>query len=112
MIGSSLEIATSTIVNNVAETGEVISECNSDISVSDELFINTTVTKRATTSQPTEPSVTTSVFFELNSKVYPNNSIIPLSEVGEYESALLCKTDLVICCGTPSNQYGVLLSQW
>ena len=46
------------------------------------------------------------MYFELNGKVYPNNSVIPLSEVGENENALLCKTDLVTCCGTPPNQFG------
>ena len=125
MLGSSLEIATSTIINNTAETGEVISECNSDISVSDRLFsttdpiylvctlysgnINeidievttptTTVTEvdtattvtdiTTTTNRPTaetatvmkattiQPTEYTSVYFELNGKAYPNNSIIP-----------------------------------
>ena len=33
----------------------------------------TTVTMIALNSQPTEPSVSTSVYFELNGKVYPNN---------------------------------------
>ena len=41
MLGSSLEIETSTIFNNTAETGEIISECNSNISVSDQLFSTT-----------------------------------------------------------------------
>ena len=39
--GSSLEITTSNIFNNTAETGEVISACNSDISVSDQLITAT-----------------------------------------------------------------------
>ena len=141
--GSSLEITTSNIFDNTAETGEVISACSSDISVSDQFTIATdpvysvcthfsgniddtdleptttatastqvdtttiadisTTTSRAiatsetttTTSQPTEPSITASVYFELNGKVYHNNSIILLLEVGENENALLCKTDLV-----------------
>ena len=150
--GSSLEITAINIFNNTAETGEVISACSSDISVSDQLITatdpihsvctfysgnineidfevtttNTTealfdttttadmvtetkaVTMRATTSQPTKPSITTSdsVYFELNGKVYSNNSVIPLSEVDENENALLCKTDLVTCCGTPPNRFG------
>ena len=39
--GSSLEITTSNIFNNTAETGEVISTCSSDISVSDQFTIAT-----------------------------------------------------------------------
>ena len=154
--GSSLEITTSNIFNNTAETGEVISACNSDISVSDQLTNATdpvysvctlisgnigdtdlepttaattdtrvdtttiadisTTTNRAmatsetsvttTTSQPTEPNITASVYFELNGKVYLNNSVIFLSEVGENENALLCKTDLVTCCGTQPYRFG------
>ena len=154
IFGSSLEITTSNIFNNTAETGEVISAYCSDISVSDQFIISTDpiysvctlystgnvnetdpdvttttapealvdtttttttsrpspettmVTMRATTSLPTEPSMTTSVYFELNGKVYPNNSVISLSEVGENENALLCKTDLVTCCGTLPNRFG------
>ena len=153
--GSSLEITTSNIFNNTAETGEVISACSSDISVSDQLtiatdpvysvctlisgniddtdlepttaastdtqvdtttitYISTTTNYRAmatsettvTTSQPTEPNITASVYFELNGKVYLNYSIISLLEVGENENALLCKTDLVTCCVTQSNRFG------
>ena len=152
--GSSLEITASNIFNNTAETGEVISACSSDISVSDQFTIATdpvysvctlvsgniddtdlepttaattdtrvdtttiadisTTTKRAmatsettvTTSQPTKPNVTASVYFELNGKVYLNNSVISLSEVGENENALLCKTDLVTCCGTQPYRFG------
>ena len=139
VIGSSLEITTSVIFNNTAETGEVINECNSGISVSDQLYsttdpiysvctlisgyindtsdllmhatteadtVDTETAPVATTIQSTEPSVTMYVYFELNGKVYLNNSVIPLSEVGENENALLCKTDLVTCCGTPPNRFG------
>jgi hypothetical protein len=136
--GSSLEITTSNIFNNTAETGKVISACSSDIAVSDqftigtdpvhsvctlfsgnvndidlieatttEALIDTTTTKVTlnvtTTSQPIE---TPSVYFELNGKAYPNNSVISLLEVGENQNALLCKTDLVTCCGTPPNRFG------
>ena len=66
----------------------------------------TTVTSRSTTAVlPTEPS-NTSVYFELNGEVYLNNSVVPLLEVGEDDSALLCKTDLTDCCGTPPNRFG------
>jgi predicted outer membrane repeat protein len=170
VLGSSLEITTSNIFNNTADTGDVISACSSDISVSDQFTIGTdpvhsvctlfsgnvndidlieattteaqieyttttkatlnvtttsqpididlieattteaqidTTTTRATTetttSQPTQPA---SVYFELNGKAYPNNSVISLLEVGENQNALLCKTDLVSCCGTPPNRFG------
>ena len=135
--GSLLEITTSNIFNNTAETGEVISACSSDISVSDQFNIakdpvysvctlisgniddtdlepTTTATTdtpvdttdTVTTSQPTEPNATASVYFELNGKVYLNNSVIFLLEVGENENALLCKTDLVTCCGTQPYRFG------
>ena len=45
------------------------------------------------------------VYFEINGKVYLNNSAIPLVEVGEGESALYCKTDKELCCGTPPNVF-------
>lgn len=152
VLGSSLEIATSNILNNTAEVGEVISECNSDISVSDQLFSSTdpvyavctlysgnsndpadlevtatsepsvyttttdnpaatnrhtpeTITMRATTSLTTEPSIMASVHFELNGKVYLNNSAVSLFEVGENENALVCKTDLMPCCESPPKFY-------
>ena len=148
VLGSSLEITSTNVFNNTAETGEVIRACNSDISVSDHLFRTTdpiysvctlfsgdvnatevtttsealadtttssdtptntnrpipeTTTMSATISLPTEPSTMPSVYFELNGKVYLNNIVISLSEVGENENALLCKTDLVTCCATLPN---------
>ena len=154
ILGSSLEITKTNIVNNTAESGEVISACNSDITVSDKLLTFTdptysvctlfngdinetdsiyevtttdtpftttttdvpdttsglmpnTTPMSATTSLPTEPSIISGpVYFELNGKVYPNNSVISLSEVGENEHALLCKTDLTTCCATPPNRSG------
>ena len=155
LLGSSLEITTSNILNNTAEAGEVVSACNSNISVSDQLSTSTdpiysvctliggnvnendldviTTTKALldttmttgippTTSRPTPAETTTmgptislptelasiisSVYFELNGIAYPNNSVISLSEVGENEHALLCKTDLVPCCGTLPNRFG------
>ena len=118
----------SSIVNNTAETGDIISAGSSDISVSDQLDTTTdpdnpmctlyrgnineidvkvitttttearilvdtttaidipgttsrstpdhemtTITMKPIASQPTKPSVTTSVYFELNGKVYPKN---------------------------------------
>ena len=46
------------------------------------------------------------VYFELNGVMYMNNSAAPLSEVGEREKALLCKTNKEDCCGTPPNRFG------
>ena len=48
------------------------------------------------------------VYFVLNGVMYTNNinSAVPLSEVGEGENALLCKTDKEDCCGTPPNRFG------
>ena len=46
------------------------------------------------------------VYFELNRVVYMNNSAVSLSEVGEGENALLCKTNKEECCETRPNQFG------
>ena len=50
--------------------------------------------------------VTVGVYFELNSKVYLNNSIVSITEIGEGENALVCKTDLEACCKTIPNRFG------
>ena len=39
-------------------------------------------------------------------QIYLNNSEIPLRVIGEGENALICKTDLVNCCGTQPNRFG------
>ena len=46
------------------------------------------------------------VYFELNGNLYLNNSAVALSEIGEGEKALLCKTDKKDCCGTVPNRFG------
>ena len=46
------------------------------------------------------------VYFENNGKVYTNNSIISLYDIGEGEHALLCRTNRMNCCGTPPNRVG------
>ena len=46
------------------------------------------------------------VHFELNGKVYANNSFVNIIDIGESEEALLCKTDKVDCCGTVPNRFG------
>ena len=157
VLGSSLEIATTNTFNNTAEKGEIISACNSDILVSDQLFMatdpvysvctlfngsindtydfeatttttetlvdttttidiptttsgpspaTTTTSTSATAGRATEPNIMPSVYFQLNDKVYPNNSVISLSDVGENEQALMCRTDLLTCCATPPNRFG------
>lgn len=46
------------------------------------------------------------VYFELNSKIYMNNSAVRLTDIGEAGSALICKTDKEDCCKTRPNRYG------
>ena len=46
------------------------------------------------------------VYFELNGKVYTNNSVINIFSIGEDDSALLCKTDKQDCCGTVPDRFG------
>ena len=49
---------------------------------------------------------TVGVHFLHGGQVYSNNSEIALCLIGEGESALICKTDLINCCGTRPNRYG------
>ena len=51
-------------------------------------------------------SIFLDVYFEINGKVYLNNSAIPLIETGEDTSALYCKTNKEECCGTVPNRFG------
>ena len=46
------------------------------------------------------------VYFELNGNLYLNNSTVVLSEIGEGEKALLCKTGKKDCCGAVPNRFG------
>ena len=46
------------------------------------------------------------MYFELNGKVYLNNSAISVLEIGEGDEALYCKTDKEDCCGTALNRFG------
>ena len=46
------------------------------------------------------------IHFELDGKIYLNNSALPLSEVGEGENALYCKTNKEDCCATRPNRFG------
>ena len=45
------------------------------------------------------------MYFELEGRKYFNNSEISISDVGEGECALLCKTDKEDCCATVPNRY-------
>ena len=38
--------------------------------------------------------------------ILTNNSAVSLNDIGEGERALLCKTNLLDCCGTLSNRFG------
>ena len=38
------------------------------------------------------------VWFSLNGTRYQNNSIMTLEDIGEMDTALLCKTNLTACC--------------
>ena len=42
----------------------------------------------------------------LKGVILANNSVVDLDDIGEDEDALLCKTDLVNCCGTHPDQFG------
>jgi hypothetical protein len=48
----------------------------------------------------------TGVYFELNDIIYPNNSTVPLLNIGTDGSALHCHTNKEGCCGTPGMRYG------
>ena len=108
ILGSSLEITETDISNNTADVGAVVSACNSDVTVSEQLLTSTDPVNSVCTlfDGDVTSDIAASVYFELNGKAYPNNSIIPLLEVGEDDNALLCKTDLTACCATPPNRLG------
>ena len=46
------------------------------------------------------------VYFELNGKIFTNNSVVDINDIGEGDEALLCKTDKPNCCGTLPNRFG------
>ena len=49
---------------------------------------------------------TADVFFELRGEIYPNNSAITITDIGERGMALFCKTNREGCCRTPPNRAG------
>ena len=48
----------------------------------------------------------TDIHFELNGMILTNNSAVNLNDIGEGDRALLCKTNLLNCCGTLPNRFG------
>ena len=46
------------------------------------------------------------IYFEINGKVYLNNSALSLTDIGEGTSALYCRTDMEECCATEPNRFG------
>ena len=52
---------------------------------------------------------TDDVRFSLNGTTYQNNSIVTLEDIGEDDTALLCKTNLTTCCRHP---YGSVFGSW
>ena len=46
------------------------------------------------------------VYFELQGKIYANNSVVSIYDIGEEEDALLCKTDKEKCCKDFPNRFG------
>lgn len=46
------------------------------------------------------------MYFEMKGKIYFNNSALSMSEIGEGDKALYCKTDKEECCGASPNRYG------
>ena len=41
------------------------------------------------------------VWFSLNGTTYQNNSCVTLEDIGENDTALLCRTNLTACCRSP-----------
>ena len=41
------------------------------------------------------------VWFSLNDTTYQNNSLVSLDDIGENDTALLCKTNFTACCWQP-----------
>ena len=46
------------------------------------------------------------VYFELNGKMFTNNSVISIDTIGQDDEALLCKTDKEECCIKKSDRVG------
>ena len=46
------------------------------------------------------------VYFVLGGQTFTNNSIVSIANIGEGMDALLCRTNLINCCGTLPNRFG------
>ena len=46
------------------------------------------------------------VHFVLHGSILANNSEVSLGDIGEESNALICKTNLMNCCGTRPNRFG------
>ena len=46
------------------------------------------------------------VYFELDGRTLQNNSAVNLTDIGENERALLCRTNKVDCCKILPNRFG------
>ena len=55
------------------------------------------------------PSPHTDIGFFLNGRLYPNNSEVVLTEIGEGYAALYCLTNLTTCC---SESEGGMTGEW
>ena len=51
------------------------------------------------------------VWFSLSSTTYQNNSLVTLEDIGENDTALLCKTNLTDCCQHPYEKR-VAIGNW
>ena len=53
------------------------------------------------------------VRFSLRGTTYQNNSLVTLEDIGEWDNALLCLTDLTACCKRPfTGEMGLALGNW
>ena len=53
------------------------------------------------------------VRFWLKGTTYQNNSLVSLDDIGENDNALLCLTDLTVCCRTPYTGIpGYVIGNW
>ena len=50
------------------------------------------------------------IWFSLNGRMYKNNSLVTLEDIGENDTALLCMTNLSDCCQSP--YAGSVMSDW
>ena len=119
---ATLEETSTTYSPIVGSTTTTASGITEEATTTSTAFTDETTTLSTTTSTPTSPPSDTSttaadvmpliitgpltVYFELNGEIYINNSVVPLTKVGEEDGALFCRTNREACCGTLPNRYG------